>query len=461
MSKVCIVWFRQDLRLHDNPSLYHASKEFEKIIPIYIYDEKFGGGHSIGGASKWWLHHSLKSLSNDIDISIFEGDAIATLKNIIKETGATAIYFNRCYEPFALKRDEEVAKLGIEVKSYNGSLLFEPNEVQTTTKDYFKVFTPFWKACIKSGIKRSIYKKPVLNVKKIKGVTLESLNLLPKKPNWAKGFEAVWECGENAAIKALDEFIEHKLSNYGEGRNYPAKALVSRMSPHLHFGEISPLYIFTKIVSSGKSQKEIEKYTSELGWREFSYNLLGNFPNLSHQNFKSQFDNFTWEYNTKNLNAWKKGQTGYPIVDAGMRELWQTGYMHNRVRMIVASFLIKHLLIDWREGERWFWDTLVDADMANNCASWQWVAGSGADAAPYFRIFNPIIQSEKFDKDGQYIKRYVPELKDLDSKNLHAPWEASPIELRAAGVILGQTYPHPIVDHNKARAEALRRYKRI
>lgn len=463
MSKICIVWFRQDLRLIDNPALYEASKKFDKIIPVYIHDEKFGGNHAIGAASKWWLHNSLASLSKDIELIIKSGEATAALKEIIKETGASALYFNRCYEPFALKRDAEIEKIGIEVQSFNGSLLFEPKELSTGKGDYYKVFTPFWKACLNKGISKTFLPKPKLNIHKATGIALDSLNLLPKKPDWSKGFKEKWQCGEKAAIAALDAFIENGLSNYAEGRNFPSLKCVSEMSPRLHFGEISPLYIWHTIQNASglqtKNQANVERYLAELGWREFSYHLLYHFPKLAEQNFKPQFDDFKWNTNLDNFSAWKKGLTGYPIVDAGMRELWHTGYMHNRVRMIVASFLIKDLLIDWRQGEQWFWDTLVDADMASNSASWQWVAGSGADAAPYFRIFNPTLQSEKFDSTGAYIKKWVPELKSLDSKFIHAPWETPPMFLADAGITLGKNYPFPIVDHNKARALALKYYK--
>lgn len=465
MSKTCIFWFRQDLRLTDNLALTEATKHFDQIIPVYIYDEKLGGEFSIGSASKWWLHNSLLSLSKDIDLVLRKGDSLEILKSILEESKSEAIYFNRCYEPSALELEKNLEKLNITIKAFNSNLLFEPSEIKTGSKDFYKVFTPFWKACLNKGVSRAPLKKAKVIAKKIHSDTLDSFKLLPNKPNWATGFNEKWKCGENSAQEALEIFIKSGLSNYAQGRNFPSKKFVSEMSPRLHFGEVSPLYIFHRVKNAfgltNRNQESIDRYLAEIGWREFSYHLLFHFPDLPIKNFKPQFDSFEWEQNDNNLKSWKKGLTGYPIVDAGMRELWHTGYMHNRVRMITASFLVKDLLIDWREGEKWFWDTLVDADLASNSASWQWVAGSGADAAPYFRIFNPILQSKKFDEEGEYIKKWVPELSKMHKQFIHAPWEAPPLLLKEYGIELGKDYPKPIVNHDKARHVALKLYKKL
>ncbi|MEQ1652895.1 MAG: deoxyribodipyrimidine photo-lyase, partial [Hyphomicrobium sp.] len=348
------------------------------------------------------------------------------------------------------------------------NLLREPEEVRTKTGDVYKVYTPFWKALSADFTPaKPLHAPKSLTVPKSppKSDTLASWELHPKKPDWSRGFDEHWQPGETGAHEKLQTFLGDALAAYAEDRNRPDRPGTSRLSPHLHFGEITPAQCWVAAEHAAAAMpgadKGRETFLKEIVWREFAYTLLYYWPDLPEQPFRKDFAAFPWKNDAKLLRAWQKGMTGYPVVDAGMRELWHTGYMHNRVRMIVASFLIKHLLIPWQQGEAWFWDTLVDADLANNAASWQWVAGSGADAAPYFRIFNPVTQGEKFDPDGVYVRRWVPELKDLSNDALHAPWTAPALTLAAAGVILGKTYPHPIVDHAAARERALAAYDAV
>jgi deoxyribodipyrimidine photo-lyase len=470
MTKNALVWFRQDLRCTDNPALSSACNSSQIVIPIYIYD--FQNILSLGSAQKWWLHNSLLSLETNLraiglHLVIRQGDPFTCLSELIQQNQIDTVYWNRCYEPAAIKRDISIKKTlkehGIFVNTSNSTLLNEPWTIQNKSGHYFKVFTPFWKHCLQKTVipaPNIISKQPLSP--SISSDSIDSLNLLPTKPNWAAEFQNYWCPGENGAQKKLQDFIRYQLNTYKEARNEPAKNATSLLSPHLHFGEISPQQIL-RSVEQAKLNKNcnlasIEHFLSEIGWREFSYHLLYHFPELPSRNFKSAFDNFPWKMDKVLLAHWQTGTTGYPIVDAGMRELWQTGYMHNRVRMIAASFLIKDLLIDWRIGASWFLDTLLDADMASNSASWQWVAGSGADAAPYFRIFNPILQGEKFDPNGEYIRRWVPELSGLPNKWIHQPW-CAPSE--GAKFVLGKDYPHPIVKHDEARILALAHYKKL
>jgi deoxyribodipyrimidine photo-lyase len=473
-----IVWFRNDLRLRDNPALNAASLDGSPIIPVYILEQDEGDMRPYGGASKWWLHQSLESLRAALEreggqLILRRGRSQDILLTLIKETGATAVYWNRCYDPHAIARDRKIKELlgnqGIKVKSFNSHLLFEPWEVKTGSGQFYKVFTPFWKACLArlSAIETLSETAVIRRFEQvIPSESISAFELLPKSPNWAESFGGRWEPGEEGAHKRLEQFITTSLCDYGKSRDIPGVEGTSKLSAHLHFGEISPRQIVKRIqevvrqsLDEGLSYNA-GKYCAEIGWREFSYHLLYHFPQLPSHNFQRKFDAFSWDPNYKEtLQGWQRGMTGYPIVDAGMRELWQTGWMHNRVRMIVASFLTKHLLIPWQQGESWFWDTLVDADHANNAASWQWVAGCGADAAPYFRIFNPILQGEKFDPDGTYVRRWVPEVALLPNAFIHKPWEASEVILKQAGVSLGQSYPRPIVDHAYARDRALQAFK--
>lgn len=464
-----IVWFRQDLRLADNPALAHAASK-GAVVPVYILDES-AEARAIGGASRWWLHHSLEALAKSLGgLVILRGNPRDLLPELARETQAQGVYWNRCYESYAIARDTQIkgrlTRDGIDVASFNGGLLFEPWTVQTKDGGPYKVYSPFWRACLQLPLEAP---QPAPRVEFAKtdglGVALEDLGLLPVKPNWAKDFAREWTPGEDGARNRLDAFLDDGIDGYAELRNRPDLPHTSRLSPHLHFGEISPRQIWAAATARAEAdkaaRKDTEKFLAELGWREYSYHLLYHFPELPERNWRRAFDAYPWTTDTKHLAAWQRGKTGYPIVDAGMRELWATGYMHNRVRMIVASFLIMHLRIDWRRGEAWFWDTLVDADLANNAASWQWVACSGADAAPYFRIFNPMQQGRKFDPDGAYVRRWCPELARLPDAHLHAPFEASQDALREAGVALGVDYPKPIVDHTEARKAALAGYDKV
>ena len=467
-----IVWFRQDLRLSDNPALAAAHESGKPIIPIYILDDVNSGEWAMGAASRWWLHQSLMSLGDDLDSKLVfdSGDPAQILLDIIDETGADSIVWNRCYEPWRIKRDKDIKlnfqERGLDVQSFNGSLLFEP---QTALKDDgtpYRVFTPFYKrGCLGGGNSpRSPEGRPDdLNLMDFKRKKLDELKLMPQI-NWYGEMQESWTPGEAGAQNRLESFIDEGLAGYKEGRNFPSKCNVSRLSPHLHFGEISPHDVWDRARSAAvslRSESDCEHFMSELGWREFSNSLLYHFPDIPRKNMQEKFDAFGWRNDDDALEAWKKGKTGYPIIDAGMRELWQTGYMHNRVRMIVGSFLVKNLMIHWHHGEEWFWDTLVDADLANNSASWQWIAGCGADAAPYFRIFNPVTQSQKFDAEGEYIRRYVPEISKLSNKHIHAPWEAPEMLLKASGVELGRDYPKPIVDLKLSRERALAAFKEL
>lgn len=464
---IALVWFRQDLRLSDNPAFIEACSQYRVVIPLYIYDEKIS---LLGEAQSWWLHHSLSSLScslkqKGLNLLLRKGEPLEIILDLLKTIPVSAVFWNRCYEPKAIARDKKIKatllEQGIEVQSSNGSLLHEPWTIKNKNGDYFKVFTPYWKHC-----KQILdIPPPIPLTSQPSGLELQSdeLNawaLLPKL-NWASRFSDYWTPGEDGAQHKLHEFIEYHLHAYKKNRDYPIKNATSRLSPHLHFGEISPSIIVRAIelakLDPNCDIASAEHFLSELGWREFSVYLLYHFPELANKNFKVEFDAFPWHNEKQLLTCWQKGLTGYPIIDAGMRELWATGYMHNRVRMIVASFLTKGLMIDWRLGAEWFLDTLVDADLANNSASWQWVAGCGVDAAPYFRIFNPVLQSQKFDPDGSYIRQWVPELSLLDSESIHAPWESA----HAKQFYANSNYPKPVINHKAARAQALSYYQQL
>lgn len=440
-TKPVIIWLRNDLRLLDHPAFHAAGTR--PVIPVYILEE-------MGAASRVWLHHSLKAFQVNAPLVIRKGDSLKNLKEIIKETGADTVYWTRRYEPDAMVQDSKVKaalkEAGVTVQSFQGQLLIEPWTVLNKQGRPFQVFTPFYNA-VKALPVRAPLSCPKLHFAKASGLSVEDLGLLPEI-RWDKKLMEHWTPGEKGALARLNSF---NAEDYPETRDLPGlENGVSKLSPHLHFGEISPFQI-----------RGGEAYMRQIYWREFAHYLLYHFPHITHKAFKPAFDHFKWEKNPDALKKWQKGLTGYPIVDAGMRQLWETGWMHNRVRMIVGSFLVKDLLISWTEGAKWFWDTLVDADLANNTLGWQWVGGMGPDAAPYFRIFNPVLQGEKFDPDGEYVKRYVPELKDLTNKWVHRPFEAPEMELRNVGIILGKTYPYPLVDHTEARKRALSLYKGI
>lgn len=467
LPSVSIVWFRQDLRLEDNPAFLYASAQNHPIIPIYILDETNNDQWKMGEASRWWLHKSLSSLNDAMrgNLCFASGDAFTALQTIISTFDVKGIYWNRCYEPWQIQRDTTIkstlSKLHITVKSFNGLLLKEPFENLKEDQSPYKIFTSFYKKNYLDKNYASYCKRtpPSINFASHYILSIDDLKLLPKN-HWHKKLENHWTPGEKGAKTNLENFLNNGLKDYQKGRDYPALNCTSNLSPHLHFGEISPVQIIEQLLEQMDSfNPNAEHFVKELCWREFAYSLLYHFPYMPEKNLKNEFDAVNWGYDQTLFKAWKKGLTGYPIIDAGMRELWQTGYMHNRVRMIVGSFLVKNLLIDWRHGERWFWDTLVDADLANNSAGWQWVAGCGVDASPYFRIFNPITQGEKFDPNGEYVRKYVPELSKLPNKFIHSPWDAPHNVLSTSNIILGETYPHPIVDLKSSRENALAAYK--
>lgn len=462
MSAPVIMWFRQDLRLSDNAAL-SAAAAAGPVIPLSILDNETPGEWRWGGASRWWLNKSLADLNAKLPLVLRRGRAELVLEQVMAETGASAVHFTRDYAPWSPALEQRVKALcdskGVACHRHGGFLLHEPEHIKNGSGSFFKVYTPFSRACFAAGIHRSA--KPAPKITRWDGAmssdTLESWKLNPSKPDWSTGFDPLWQPGEAGAQKRLHAFLDEGLKGYAEGRDQPSATHFSRLSPHLHWGEISPLQVWQvasqKIATSdGVLDRDGEKFLKEVLWREFSYHLLFNVPHLPNKPFRPEFADFSWAETSTALTQWQRGETGYPIVDAGMRELWATGFMHNRVRMIVASFLIKHLLVPWQQGEAWFWDTLVDADIASNAASWQWVAGCGADAAPYFRIFNPFLQGHKFDPHGTYVRKWVPELKDLPDDILHMPWTAD---------MPPENYPPPMVDHAKARERALAAFAKL
>jgi deoxyribodipyrimidine photo-lyase len=469
-SNAALLWLRQDFRLTDHPALLAALREHAPIIPVFISSPEEEGRWPPGSASRWWLHQSLTQLSAALrergsHLIIRRGPTVSVLGELVNETGATAVYWHRRYEPTALALERTVQtalqKQGVATASCNGSLLFEPGTVRTQNGTPYQVFTAFWKACLKQPAPAAPEEAPAVipaPPRWPKSLKLADLELEPKI-DWAGGLRDHWQPGEVGAGEHLKRFLGEALDDYPTGRDRPDQRGTSRLSPHLHFGEISIRQVWAAIHDQrGTSRKQAEalsRYGAELGWREFAHHLLFHFPHTTDEPLRQEYARFPWVKNRSHLAAWQRGQTGYPIVDAGMRELWHTGWMHNRVRMIVASFLVKDLLIPWQDGAAWFWDTLVDADLANNTLGWQWTAGCGADAAPYFRIFNPVTQGEKFDPQGEYVRRWVPELADLPNPWIHQPWQAPQLMLINARVELGKTYPTPMVDHGTARKKAL------
>ena len=471
----CLVWFRQDLRLADNPALAAACATRAPVLPVFVLDDDTPGDWKPGAASRWWLHHSLAALGDDLarrgaPLVLRRGRAEAAIPALVAETGARAVYWNRCYEPAAIARDTRLKAAltgaGVGAESFNSALLCEPWALKTGAGGAFKVYTPFWRA-LRSSIAVDTPAPAPKSIVAPKGLpdsdALNDWNLRPTRPDWAGGLRDVWTPGEAGARARLDGFLDATLRGYATARDRPDQTGTSRLSPHLHWGEIGPRQVWAAVAAFAAAHPAVaadaDKFLAEIGWREFAHHLLFHSPQLPEQNWKASFDAFAWADDEAAINSWQSGQTGYPIVDAGMRELWATGWMHNRVRMIAASFLVKDLLIHWRRGEDWFWDTLVDADLANNAAGWQWVAGSGADASPYFRIFNPVIQGQRFDPTGAYVRRWIPELAALPDRYIHAPWTAPADTAARAHVRLGETYPHPIVDHARARQRALDAYK--
>jgi len=483
-----ILWFRQDLRLSDHPALSEACDAGGPVIPIYIDDAATLGDWAHASASRWWLHHSLAALDSRLRecgsrLHYARGDALDQLRRVIEQSGAGAVYWSRCYEPHAIERDKRIKRAladdGVDVRSFKASLLFEPWEIETKSGGPYQVFSPFWKM----ALTHPVPDLPLAAPSNIPAPTdwpdslaLADLDLLPTV-DWAGGLRETWTPGESGAQQQFDRFLSDALEDYKTERDRPDQPGTSMLSPHLHFGEISPRQVWRRVREAGdaaeghvrfnarKNEPTLRKsalaYLREIGWREFGYHLLYHFPKTTDHPLRERFEDFPWRDSDEQLRAWRKGRTGYPIVDAAMRQLWHTGWMHNRCRMIVASFLVKDLRIHWLEGARWFWDTLVDADLANNTLGWQWVGGCGADAAPYFRIFNPVTQGEKFDPHGDYVRRYVPELASMPDKFLHKPWQAPPGVLDEADVTLGEDYPEPMVDHSEARDAALDAFEAV
>lgn len=467
-----ILWFRQDLRLTDNPALCAAAASGQ-VLPVYILDDDNAGAAAMGAASRWWLHQSLTRLDESLQhgLLIMRGDPGRLLPQLAQEYQARAVFWNRCYEPWRREVDSRLKatlrQQGIECQSFSASLLWEPWELLKSDGSPYRVFTPFYQnACLLRGDPRPLAilrQSPAFVVPKSPRPALAQLALLPCIP-WYRSLAEAWQPGEAAAGQRLAQFLRAGLDDYRDGRDFPSRQSVSRLSPHLHFGELSPVQIWTVLrvaAQDGRAEHQIKHFIRELIWREYSHYLLYHFPHMPEQNLQSRFNFFPWQDQDQAFECWTRGQTGFPLVDAGMRELWQTGYMHNRVRMVTASFLVKNLLVHWHHGRDWFWDCLVDADLANNSAGWQWVAGCGVDAAPYFRIFNPLTQSRRFDPDGAYIRRFVPELARLPDRHLHDPSSAPVQVLRDAGVQLDDSYPRALVDLSHSRRRALEAFQQI
>lgn len=461
-----IVWFRHDLRLSDHPALDAAIERGGQLVLLYIDETDIG--RAPGAARKVWLYHSLLVLSKSLKdrggrLILRRGKAADVIDTVIEETGAEAVFWNRRYLKTDRDRDADIKSdlqdRGLTVESFKGNLLVEPWEVETKSGTPYKVFTPFWRAA-KDGLTVA---NPIPAPNELDCLPgnagsddLDDWGFLPDAPRWDEKIIAHHTPGEVGAHERLKTFLDGPIADYAQGRDRPDKDLTSQLSPHFAHGEISPREVWHAVKDNDPGS---QKFLTELGWREFSYSLLYYNPELATKNFTDGYEGMAWDHDEQALERWAKGQTGYPFVDAGMRQLWETGWMHNRVRMVVASFLIKHMMIDWRDGEDWFWDCLLEADHASNAASWQWVAGTGADAAPYFRVFNPFGQGEKFDPNGDYVRQWVPELKDMPKKYIHQPWTAPKEVLNEAGVELGKTYPKPIVDHKQARERVLDAYK--
>jgi deoxyribodipyrimidine photo-lyase len=484
-SAPAIVWFRDDLRLSDNPALARAAKSGRPLCCIYVHDEANHALRPRGAAARWWLHHALDSLDRALrghggGLLLLRGPEAHMVSALARDVDASAVYWNRRYAPAQREVDdalrESLREAGLAVETGNSSLLYEPWELETGGGTPFKMHAAFWRAATRLGetappqpVPRAMRVQPLPHTLspalRTHVVELEDLELLPRRPDWAGGLREAWQPGagisEPGAARMLRQFVDQALGGYDERRDAPDGAATSCLSPYLRAGMISPRQVAHAVRGAAIRPAARDKFMGELGWREFSYHLLYHYPELPRRNFKPNFDAMPWRKDADALRAWQRGMTGYPMVDAGMRQLWRTGWLHNRARMIVASFLVKHLLIDWRVGEAWFWDTLVDADPANNVVNWQWVAGTGPDAAPFFRIFNPVTQGQKYDPDGAYVRRWLPELAQLPDAVIHAPWTAGEDTLAQCGVQLGRDYPLPIVDHEQARQRALQAFKTV
>jgi deoxyribodipyrimidine photo-lyase len=470
-----LVWLRNDLRLTDNPALA-AAAERGKVVPLYILDAGERGAWEIGGAQRWWLHQSLAALDRALrergsKLVLRQGPAARVLDELIAAGGIDAVYWNRRYEPSAIARDSKIKETlrarSIDVQSFNSALLHEPWDVRNQSGKPFQVFTPFWRHCMARPEPRNPEARPkqlTAPDRWPESAALDSLELMPRIV-WYERMATEWSPGESGAQQQLQQFLGDGVWSYRETRNFPGMRGTSLLSPHLHFGELSPHQVWHAVKGRAtrdgipENEWRTNQFITEVGWREFAHHLLFHFPTTPTEPLRAEFEKFPWTRNAAHLRAWQRGRTGIPMVDAGMRQLWATGWMHNRVRMIVASFLVKNLLLAWQDGARWFWDTLVDADLASNTLGWQWAAGCGADAAPYFRIFNPVSQGTKFDPEGHYVRAWIPELANMPMQYLHSPWEAPDDVLASAGVRLGRDYPRPIVDLKETRERALAAYQ--
>jgi deoxyribodipyrimidine photo-lyase len=473
--QTALVWLRRDLRLTDNPALLHALAHADRVVPLFVFSPDEEQRWAPGAASRWWLHHSLIALDRSLrklgsQLVVQRGPSLTALRRSIRETGATLVCWNKLYEPSALKRDAELAAAldqdDVTVEQSNGALLFEPGSILNGQKLPYRVFTPFWRTVEKElstlpPPRKAPRKLPAVP-RKLSRIDIDDLALLPKI-RWDQGIAATWTPGEAGALKQLKQFGKH-VANYPTGRDRPDHADTSRQSPHLHFGEIGPRQIVAMLrhSASGAAQSRgTDSYLRQIGWREFAHHLLFHFPATTTAPLNERFAKQKWRQSRVDLQAWQRGATGIPLVDAGMRELWHTGWMHNRIRMIVASVLTKNLQIHWLQGAQWFWDTLVDANLANNTLGWQWVAGCGADAAPYYRIFNPVLQAKRFDPQRRYIRQWLPEIARLPDRWIHQPWAAPEAVLQSAGIHLGVTYPVPVVDLGESRKRALQVYEQL
>ncbi|HWL81784.1 MAG TPA: deoxyribodipyrimidine photo-lyase [Roseomonas sp.] len=459
-----LLWLRQDLRVADNPALHAAAGG--PVLPVFVLDESAAGRWATGGAGRWWLHHSLAALGAALaergaPLLLLRGDTHEVIPALAARIGAAAVHAGRQHAPWTRARDEAVAEAlrrdGRSLHLHDGALLIEPERLRNGQGRPYAIYTPFARAVMALGDPPP----PVPAPRRLHGVqppgaglALDELGLLPR-PDWAAAFPDYWTPGEAAAQARLHEFLEDAAGEYDTGRDIPGEDGTSRLSPHLHWGELSARQVWHGVMQHGGQQGGRGTFLREILWREFSHHLLWHRPELPEQPLRSDYARFPYQPDHALLRAWQQGRTGYPIVDAGMRQLWQHGWMHNRVRMVAASLLVKQLLQPWWDGAAWFWDTLVDADLANNSANWQWVAGCGTDATPYFRIFNPVLQGRKFDADGAYVRTFVPELARLPDRWLHEPWSAPAEVLRGAGVVLGRTYPAPVVEPEAGRARAL------
>jgi len=477
MARPVLLWLTRDLRLADHPALDAAVREGRPVVALYVLDEVSAGPWARGAASRWFLAGALESLSAAITrrggrLVLRRGPADRVVAEVARTLEAEAVHWTRSYDAAGRRVEERLAgrlaELGVAARSFPGFVIHEPGAVRQRDGEAYRVYTPFSRAWLEREPPERPLPVPerlVFLAPEIASETVGSLALRPTKPDWAGGLRAAWDVSEGGAEALLERFLAGPIWRYGRDRDFPGRPGVSRLSPHLASGTISPRRIYwaarARAEAEGRDFGAAWPFLRQLVWREFAWSNLLHFPELPDRPLRPEFTRFPWREDPSALRAWQKGRTGYPIVDAGMRELWATGWMHNRVRMIVGSFLTKDLLIPWQEGERWFWDTLVDADLANNAMGWQWVAGCGIDAAPYFRIFNPVLQAKKFDPDGAYVRRWVPELAKLPNDWIHEPWAAPPLVLEEAGVRLGATYPRPIVDHAQARKRALAAFEAI